>query len=49
MTVIKHIHLHVIYPASEMSFLSRNLIFRPGLLFVTPDWLIERIQSIPDQ
>jgi len=48
MVLVKHLHMHVFYPASEMSFFSRNVIFRPGLLFVTPDWLIEHIQAIPD-
>jgi len=48
LVLVKHLHMHVMYPASGMSFFSKNLIFRPGLLFVTPDWLIERIEKIPD-
>jgi len=46
---IEHLHMHVFYPVSRMSVFARNVMFRPGLLFVTPNWLLDRIKQIPDK
>ena len=46
-TSVKHLHLHVISPVSEMSFLNKHLIYRPNsLAFVTHDWLLNRLKTI---
>ncbi|XP_055330608.1 adenosine 5'-monophosphoramidase HINT3-like [Paramacrobiotus metropolitanus] len=43
---IRHLHLHVLYPASEMSFISRT-IFRPNTWwFVTPEWVVKRLEKM---
>jgi diadenosine tetraphosphate (Ap4A) HIT family hydrolase len=47
--MIKHLHMHVFYPISSMSAFNRQLLFKPGLLFVTPEWLIERLEKINDE
>ncbi|XP_008484197.1 histidine triad nucleotide-binding protein 3-like [Diaphorina citri] len=40
---IGHLHLHVIAPVSEMSFLSK-IIFKPNTWwFVTPDYVLSRL------
>jgi len=46
-TSVKHLHLHVISPMSEMSFFNKYLIYRPNsLAFVTHDWLINRLKTL---
>lgn len=45
-TMVQHLHLHVIAPASSMGFMNR-LIFRANSLwYVTADWLQERLRSM---
>ncbi|XP_078319880.1 adenosine 5'-monophosphoramidase HINT3-like isoform X2 [Crassostrea virginica] len=45
-TSVKHLHLHVIFPMTSMTFLSR-LIFREGSYwFVTADWMINRLRRM---
>ncbi|XP_046643572.1 adenosine 5'-monophosphoramidase HINT3-like [Daphnia pulicaria] len=42
---IKHLHLHVIFPESAMSFIGRQ-VFRPGTFyFATPEVAIEWIKK----
>ena len=46
-TSVKHLHLHVISPVSEMSFFSKHLVYRPNsLAFVTHDWLLNRLKTM---
>ncbi|VDI43754.1 Hypothetical predicted protein [Mytilus galloprovincialis] len=43
---ISHLHLHVISPASSMSWFQR-VIFRPNSFwFVTAEWLISRLKAM---
>ena len=44
---IQHLHLHVIYPRSQMGFFARQ-IYRPNSFwFVTHEWLVEHLQKNP--
>ena len=46
-TSVKHLHLHVISPVSEMGFFSKHLVYRPNsLVFVTHDWLLNRLKTM---
>ena len=46
-TSVKHLHLHIISPVSEMGFFNKHLIYRPNsLAFVTHDWLLNRLKTI---
>ncbi|XP_014668585.1 PREDICTED: histidine triad nucleotide-binding protein 3-like [Priapulus caudatus] len=46
--VVQHLHLHVIVPATEMSWLS-SLIYRPNSWwFATSDWLLEHLRNLPE-
>jgi len=46
-TSVKHLHLHIISPVSEMSFLNKHVVYRPNsFAFVTHDWLVNRIESM---
>lgn len=43
---VPHLHLHVLAPYSQMSFLSRKIIFRKeSWFFVTVEWALNYIQS----
>lgn len=43
---VQHLHLHVISPASQMGFISRQ-IFKPGSFwFVSDGWLLERVKRL---
>lgn len=45
-TSVKHLHLHVISPVSEMSFFNRHIVYRPNsFVFVTHDWLLNRLKN----
>ncbi|XP_065892806.1 adenosine 5'-monophosphoramidase HINT3-like [Dysidea avara] len=46
-TSVKHLHLHIISPVSEMSFLNKHIVYRPNsFAFVTHDWLVNRLESM---
>jgi len=42
---VDHLHLHIICPASEMTFLHRQLFKPDSWYFVRPQQLIERLKS----
>uniref|UniRef100_A0A0B7BIR7 Adenosine 5'-monophosphoramidase HINT3 n=1 Tax=Arion vulgaris TaxID=1028688 RepID=A0A0B7BIR7_9EUPU len=43
---VSHLHLHVIAPAKSMGLIA-SMIFKPNTLwFVTPDWLVNRLQNM---
>lgn len=43
---VQHLHLHVLSPHSQMSFLSRSIVFRKdSWIFVTVEWALNYIQS----
>lgn len=44
-TLITHLHLHVMSPDSSLSFLSRT-IFAQGWWFVTVEWMINRLKNM---
>jgi len=47
--MVKHLHMHAFYPVSSMTTFNKQLLFKPGLLFVTPEWLIERLEKKDDE
>jgi len=42
---VSHLHLHVIAPSNQMGFISRT-VFRPGIWFVTADYVRERLEKM---
>nr|CDJ94407.1 Histidine triad (HIT) protein domain containing protein [Haemonchus contortus] len=48
---VNHLHMHILYPISELGFFSRHLTFRPGKVFRTTTEVIEELRKeakIPD-
>uniref|UniRef100_A0A1I7UXW3 Adenosine 5'-monophosphoramidase HINT3 n=1 Tax=Caenorhabditis tropicalis TaxID=1561998 RepID=A0A1I7UXW3_9PELO len=48
---IHHLHMHIIYPISDMGLISRKLTFRPGKVFKPARELIEQLKEeagVPD-
>ena len=43
---VQHLHLHVLSPASQMSFLSRQIFKRGSFWFVSHNWLLERVREL---
>uniref|UniRef100_A0A158PHX1 HIT domain-containing protein n=1 Tax=Angiostrongylus costaricensis TaxID=334426 RepID=A0A158PHX1_ANGCS len=46
-----HLHMHILYPIKELGFFSRNLIFRPGMIFRPTSEVIEELKksaNVPD-
>ncbi|VDO18455.1 unnamed protein product [Heligmosomoides polygyrus] len=51
LVTVNHLHMHLLYPISELGFLSRHLTFRPGKVFRTTSEVIEELRkgaNIPD-
>ena len=45
-TTVKHLHLHVISPTSDLGFFSRHVVYKPdGWAFATSDWTISYLKS----
>lgn len=45
-TTVKHLHLHVISPTSEMGFLARHVVYKPDWwVFATSDWTISYLKN----
>ena len=45
-TSVKHLHLHVISPTSDLGFLARNVVYKPdGWVFATSDWTISYLKN----
>ena len=43
---VKHLHLHIISPASGMSWLNRNIVFRSdSLVFSTPSYMLNYLKT----
>ncbi len=43
---VKHLHLHIISPESEMNWLNRNIIFRKdSYFFSSPDYMLNYIKK----
>uniref|UniRef100_A0A915PMK6 Adenosine 5'-monophosphoramidase HINT3 n=1 Tax=Setaria digitata TaxID=48799 RepID=A0A915PMK6_9BILA len=42
---VRHLHMHLLYPTREMSFLYRSIIFRPGRFFKTTKNVIENLEK----
>ncbi|WKY09611.1 hypothetical protein Q1695_002179 [Nippostrongylus brasiliensis] len=48
---VNHLHMHILYPISELGFFSRHLTFRPGKVFRTTSEVIDELRKdakIPD-
>uniref|UniRef100_A0A8R1DF46 Adenosine 5'-monophosphoramidase HINT3 n=1 Tax=Caenorhabditis japonica TaxID=281687 RepID=A0A8R1DF46_CAEJA len=48
---VHHLHMHVIYPTSDMGLISRKLTFRPGKVFKPVRELVEQLKAnagVPD-
>lgn len=46
--MVKHLHMHIISPVSEMSWLNRTVVFRKdSYVFSSPDYLINYIKAKP--
>ncbi|WKX90674.1 hypothetical protein Q1695_009486 [Nippostrongylus brasiliensis] len=48
---VNHLHMHILYPISELGFFSRHLTFRPGKVFRTTSDVIDELRKdakIPD-
>lgn len=43
---VLHLHLHVLAPISEMSFIKRNMVFRKdSIAFVTVEWTLNYLKD----
>ncbi|VDK49088.1 unnamed protein product [Anisakis simplex] len=42
---VKHLHMHLLYPVSQMSFIYRSVIFRPGHMFHLTKDVIEELEQ----
>lgn len=48
LVMVKHLHMHIISPVSQMSWLNRTLVFRKdSYFFSSPDYLINYIKAKP--
>ena len=46
LTLVKHLHLHVISPESSMGWFSRNVVFRvDSFAFVSHGWMVEHLRT----
>ncbi|CCD65772.1 Adenosine 5'-monophosphoramidase HINT3 [Caenorhabditis elegans] len=48
---VHHLHMHIIYPISDMGLISRKLTFRPGKVFKPARELIDQLKEdagVPD-
>lgn len=44
--LVKHLHLHVIAPISNMSFMSRLIFKENSWWFVSPNYMIKRLENM---
>ncbi|CAI2353475.1 unnamed protein product [Caenorhabditis sp. 36 PRJEB53466] len=48
---VHHLHMHVIYPISDMGLISRKITFRPGKVFKSTRELVDQLKEaagVPD-
>ncbi|TKR60475.1 hypothetical protein L596_027717 [Steinernema carpocapsae] len=45
MTSVNHLHMHVLYPISQMSFLNKKIVFRPSRFFHTTDEILKDLRE----
>ncbi|VDK53166.1 unnamed protein product [Cylicostephanus goldi] len=51
LVTVNHLHMHILYPISELGFFSRNVTFRPGKVFRTTSEImgeLKRAANLPD-
>ncbi|KAK0410692.1 hypothetical protein QR680_005277 [Steinernema hermaphroditum] len=42
---INHLHLHILYPVSEMSFFNKSVVFRPSRFFHSSKDVLEELKA----
>ncbi|XP_033644968.1 histidine triad nucleotide-binding protein 3-like [Asterias rubens] len=45
---VDHLHLHILYPVSEMKFMGRQMYRNNSPWFATYEWLIQHLKDLPD-